>query len=68
MDLEFERKEGGVDMCVALEKKYKEKEVLTAIDIYREYGASDEDIIQKVIKKFDVPREFVLSLLSPKTI
>ncbi len=68
MDLEFERKEGGVDMCVALEKKYKEKEVLTAIDIYREYGASDEDIIQNVIKKFDVPREFVLSLLSPKTI
>ena len=68
MALEFERKEGGVDMCVALEKKYKEKEVLTAIDIYREYGASDEDIIQKVIKKFDVPREFVLSLLSPKTI
>ena len=62
------KQEDGVDMCVALEKKYKEKEVLTAIDIYREYGASDEDIIQKVIKKFDVPREFVLSLLSSKTV
>ena len=66
LDLEFERKETGVDMCVALEKRYKEKEVLTAIDIYREYITSDEDIIQKIIEKFDVTKEYVLPLLDQK--
>ena len=53
-------------MCVALEKRYKEKEVLTAIDIYREYITSDEDIIQKIIEKFDVTKEYVLPLLDQK--
>ena len=31
MDLEFEVKDGGVDMCESLQKKYKEKEQETLV-------------------------------------
>ncbi len=67
LDLEIERKEGGVDMCLAQENRDKKIRILEAIEVYREFGTSDEDIIQRIIKKFSVTREFVLSLLTPVT-
>ena len=54
-------------MCVALEKRYKGKEITGAIETYREYGASEDDIIDKIIKRFNVTKEYVLALLEPKT-
>lgn len=57
------RRNGGIDMCKALERRYKEKEVAGAIKMLRSDGVSDEDIITKVIKLFGVTREFVLALL-----
>ena len=37
-----------------------------AIEAYRLDGASDEDIITKVMKLYNVTKEYVIALLSPK--
>ena len=66
LGLEYDEKDGGIDMCLALDKKYKEKEVTGAIEAYRDCGTSDEDIIERVIKKFNVTKEYVLELLAPQ--
>lgn len=71
LDLEFEESDGGVDMCVALERRYKEKEtegeIKGAIGILKDDGKTDEDIVDRIIKKYSVTRDYVLALLSPKT-
>ena len=54
-------------MCESLERRYKEKKVSGAIDILREDGKSDEDIIERIIRKYGVTKEYVLALLAPKT-
>ncbi len=64
LGLEYEEKDGGIDMCLALDKKYKEKEVTGAIKAYRDCGTSEEDIIERVIKKFNVTKEYVIALLT----
>lgn len=67
LGLEYEEKEGGIDMCASLERKYKEKEVTGAIEGMRLMGASDNDIVSKIVEKFNVTKEYVVSLLTPKT-
>lgn len=67
LDLEFEETDGGVDMCQSLEKRYKEKEVKGAIEGMRLMGASDNDIVTKIMEKFNVTKEYVIALLSPKS-
>ena len=66
LKLEFEEKTGGVNMCLAFDRAYKEKEVTGAIGVYREYGESDEFIIDRIMKRFNVSREYVLALLTPQ--
>ena len=66
LNLELEEEPGGVDMCKAMEKRDQRKEVTEAIKAYRLDGASDEDIIAKVMKLYNVTREYVLALLAPK--
>ncbi len=68
LELEFERTEEGIDMCESLERRYKKERIEQAIEIYREYGDKDEDIIDKIIKKFNVTKDYVLTLLAPKVI
>ena len=67
LDLEFEETDGGVDMCQSLEKRYKEKEVKGAIEGMRIAGLSDNDIIAKIVENFQVTKEYVIALLSPKS-
>lgn len=66
LNLEFEEESGGVDMCKAMEKRDQKKEVTGAIKAYRLDGASDADIITKVLKLYDVTKDYVLALLAPK--
>ena len=66
LNLEFEAEPGGVDMCKAMEKHNQRLRIEEAIEIYREYGESDEDIIKKIMNKFEVAREFVIALLTPQ--
>ena len=63
LKLEYEEESGGVDMCLAMENKEKKDKITEAIEIYREYGESEEFIVDKIIKKFNVSKEYVLAIL-----
>ena len=67
LDLEFEVKDGEVDMCESLERRYQKEKITGQIEGMREMGASDEDIISRIVKKYQVTKEYVLALLSPQT-
>ena len=66
----YEHIRGDDDMCRALQDLMKDDidqaRVSATIDAYREYGESDEDIIAKIMKKFNVTKEYVQALLSPQ--
>jgi len=66
LDLEFEIEEDGVDMCESLKKKELRDRVSAVIEAYKADGKSDEDIIVKVLKLYDVTKEYVIALLTPQ--
>ena len=66
LKIDYEEERGGVNMSNAIERRYKEKEVTGAIDAYRDAGFSDEEIIERVTRRLDVDREYVLALLAQK--
>ena len=66
LNLEYEEEAGGVDMCLAMEKRQQRDEINGVIMGMRMMGASDNDIIAKIIEKFNVTKEYVLALLAPQ--
>ena len=66
LNLEFEEEEGGIDMCKSLEKKEKKDRILGAIDYMKDEGKSEEEIIARIISKYNVTKEYVLTLLKPQ--
>ena len=68
LNLEYEEETGGVDMCKAMEKRQQRDEINGAIMGMRMMGASDNDIIVKVVEKFHVTKEYVLALLTPQKV
>ena len=66
LNLEYEVEPGGVDMCKAMEKRDQRKEVTGAIMGMRKLGASDDSIITAVMEMFNVTKEYVLALITPK--
>ena len=68
LGLEYDEKEDEVDMCLAMEKKEQRDKITGAIEAFRMDGISEEDIIAKVMKLFNVSKEYVLALLTPKTV
>ena len=67
LGLEFDEKEDTIDMCESMEKRYKKEKITGAIEILKEDGKSDEDIITRIVQKYQVTRDYVISLLAPKT-
>lgn len=55
-------------MCEALQRRYKEYEVVGAIEMLRDDGKSDEDIINRIIKKYNVTKDYVLNIMSLKLV
>ena len=51
-------------MCEALERRYKEQKITGVIESMRYDGKSDEDIIERVIKMYNVKKDYVLSIIS----
>ena len=51
-------------MCKAQEKNNLKREVTGAIKMLRLDGTSDEDIIAKVMKVYNVTKEYVLAILN----
>ncbi len=66
LNLEYEEETGGVDMCLAMEKKEKRDRILGVIDYMKDEGKSESDIVEKIIERFHVTKEYVLALLSPQ--
>ena len=67
LNLDIKTEGGDVDMCLAQERNNQRQRIEASIEVYREYGESDEAIIDKIMKKFNVAREFVLTFLAPQT-
>ncbi|MBO5536678.1 MAG: hypothetical protein J6B53_14955 [Clostridia bacterium] len=63
LDLVFDEKENQMDMCKAMKDNNRKMEVTGIIKYLRHEGASDETIIMKVQKVYDVTREYVLAIL-----
>ena len=57
LGLEFEEKEDAIDMCKAMEDNNRKREVTGAIKGMRLMGASDNDIVKKIIENFGVTKE-----------
>lgn len=68
LKLEFDEKEAEVDMCLAMENRMKKEKVEGAIQAFRIAGLSESEIITKVVENFNVTKEYVLALLSPKAV
>ena len=64
--LENEDEPGGVDMCKAMEKRDRRQKITGVIQGMQLMGASDNDIISKIVETYHVTREYVLALLAPK--
>ena len=64
--LKYEEKNGGIDMCLAMEKKAEKDKISGVIEGMKYMGASDNDIIEKIIEKYHVTKEYVLALLTPQ--
>ena len=67
LDMEITEEDGGVDMCESLERRYKEMKIMGVIEYMKDEGKSDSDIIDKVIEKYKVTKEYVMELLALKT-
>ena len=52
--------------CKAMEDNNMKKEVTGAIKGMRMMGASDNDIIAKIVENFNVTKDYVLALLAPQ--
>ena len=66
LDLEFDEKGDQVDMCKAMEDNNRMREVTGAIKGMQLMGASETDIISKIVENYHVTKEYVLALLAPK--
>lgn len=51
-------------MCLAMEKKEKRDRIIGAIEVMRNMGMSKTEIIEGIIKTFQVTREYVSELLA----
>ena len=63
LKLEFDEKEDSIDMCQAMEDYSKKMKITGAVEMLRLDGVSDEDIIAKVMKLYNVTKEYVLAIL-----
>ena len=66
LGLEFDEKEGSIDMCKAMEDNNRKMKIIGMIQGMQMMGASENDIVTKIVEKFNVTREYVLALLSPQ--
>ncbi len=63
LKLEYEEEAGGIDMCLAMEKKEKKDKITGAIQGMRIAGMTDDDILIKVMEAFHITREYVLAIM-----
>ena len=70
-NVKFERvydEKGDVDMCKGMEAYSLKMKIEGVIDFLREEGVAEEQIAERVAKKFDVTVEYVKELMLPKAV
>ena len=55
-------------MCKALENRIQKEKIISVMDYMKDEGKSETDIINKIIERFHVTKEYVLALLSPQKV
>lgn len=68
LNLEYEEETGGIDMCLAMEKKQEKDEINGVIKFLRSSGTSEADIVSKITETFNVTKEYVMALLAPQKV
>ncbi len=68
LDFEYEEEAGGVDMCLAMEKKQERDKISGVIDFLKTEGVSEKEIVRRITKAFNVREEYVKELLNPQDI
>jgi len=63
LKLELSEKEDQVDMFESIQNKYKKMMIIGAINGMRDVGVADDDIVVRVMKLYDVTREYVVDLM-----
>lgn len=53
-------------MCKAMEDYTKKQRIVGAIEAMKRLNTSDPDIVNTIMDMFDVTRDYVLALLTPK--
>ena len=66
LGLEFDENEEAIDMCKAMEDNNRKMKIIGTIDYMRDEGKSESDIIDKIIDKYHVTKDYVLALLAPQ--
>ena len=51
LQLEYEEQEGGIDMCLAMEKRVKKERIIGAMEYMKDEGKTEKDIIGKGAEK-----------------
>ncbi len=59
---------GVAAMCKGMEAYSLKMKIKSAIDMLREVGIPEEEIAERVAKKFDVTIEYVEDLMMPKAV
>lgn len=67
MDLKFSEpeEEGEVDVCKAVYDYTVKEKILAVIEMMKTLGYSDNEIIQNVLKQYDVTEDYVRELMHP---
>ena len=68
LHLEYEEKSGGIDMCKALDNRMQKEKIISVMDYMRDEGKTEADIVDKIIERFHVTRDYVLALLAPQKV
>ena len=55
-----------IDMCKALDNRIQKEKIISVMDYMKDEGKSKTDIINKIIERFHVTKEYVLALMSPQ--
>ena len=68
LGLEYEETIGGIDVCLAMEKKALKDKLTGVIETLRDDGKSDNDIIERIVNKYHVDNDYVVALLASKKV
>ena len=55
-------------MCKALDNRMQKEKIISVMDYMRDEGKTEADIVDKIIERFHVTRDYVLALLAPQKV